>query len=79
LFTGPFDPSADPEGVYTYAVTALPPCVSASTTVNVDVNPAPYAGDDGSVSLCSSDPDVDLFTVLGGGPQTGGTWTDPLG
>ncbi|MCB0794001.1 MAG: gliding motility-associated C-terminal domain-containing protein [Flavobacteriales bacterium] len=34
---------------------------------------------DTSVSFCSYGPSVDLFTMLAGDPDPGGTWIDPLG
>ncbi|MCB0791557.1 MAG: gliding motility-associated C-terminal domain-containing protein [Flavobacteriales bacterium] len=76
-FDGSFDPGTDPEGTYTYTVTGSAPCLSASSTVVVDVNEAPDAGSNNTVQFCSSASPFDLFQQLGGTPQTGGNWTGP--
>ncbi len=78
-FTGLFDPSSDPSGVYTYTINAPAPCLSDAATVTVSVEPAPDAGSDASITLCSSSAPTDLFTELVGTPDAGGTWTGPSG
>ncbi|MBK7287535.1 MAG: hypothetical protein IPI95_10755 [Flavobacteriales bacterium] len=64
-------------GVYTYTINVPPPCVNVSSTVTVAVQAPPDAGSDGSLTLCISSPASDLFTALGGSPDTGGTWSGP--
>ena len=73
------DPATDVSGIYTYTVSGIAPCVDASATVNVTINPVPYAGEDGQLIICTSAPAVNLSTLLGGVPQSGGTWSDPDG
>src|SRR5690606_38235211 len=68
------DPSTDVSGTYTYTVTGVPPCVSVSATVQVQVNTTPDAGIGGPVALCSTDGSIPLISLLQGTPQTGGTW-----
>ncbi len=77
--TGVFDPSLDTAGAYTYTVAATAPCTTDDTAaVTVNVEEAPDAGTDSSLDLCSNDGPIDLFTILGGTPDTGGTWTPVL-
>ncbi len=45
----------------------------------INVIPANDAGVPASVSLCQSEPQVDLVTLLGGTPDIGGEWADGLG
>lgn len=40
---------------------------------------AANAGTGGPLTLCSTSPPADLFTTLTGGPDVGGTWTNPGG
>ena len=76
--TGVFDPSIDPAGTYTYMVLGDEPCPDDSASITVSITPFPDAGLDSSLDLCSDDSLVDLFTVLGGTPQAGGTWSPAL-
>jgi len=77
--TGPFNPATDPPGVYTYTVTASPPCPDGTATLTLSVDPAPDAGSDGVLVVCANHAPVALFPQLGGAPHAGGTWEDPLG
>jgi hypothetical protein len=43
------------------------------------VNTAPYAGIDGSVTLCNTSGAINLLSQLTGGPQAGGTWSNVNG
>ncbi len=77
--SGVFDPSLDTAGVYTYTVAPIAPCTTnASATATVTIQTPPDAGTDGSVDLCEDAGTVDLFTVLGGTPDAGGTWSPAL-
>lgn len=74
-----FTPGTSQPGVYTYTVDGGGECPSSQTVVIVTVNPNPSAGDDGSVTVCESDPDIGLINFLLNNPEPGGTWTDPSG
>ena len=76
--TGIYDPNIDPEGVYTYTLTSSNSCPDESSTVTVTIIPGSDAGTSGSIDLCSTDDSIDLFTVLGGTPEPGGTWSPSL-
>jgi gliding motility-associated-like protein len=78
-FAGIFTPGTDPAGAYTYTVAGTPQCPSGSAAVTVNVLSNPDAGLDGALTLCSTNASVDLFTALGGTPDPGGLWIDPLG
>ena len=78
-FNGTFTPGTDAPGIYTYSLDALAPCSGASATVTVAVVSLPDPGTDGSVTLCASGAALDLFSVLGGSPDAGGTWAAPGG
>ncbi|MBK9176421.1 MAG: hypothetical protein IPM46_08780 [Flavobacteriales bacterium] len=77
--TGVFSPGSSAAGTYMYTVTGLAPCTPAIATVTVTVIAPPNPGTNGSITVCSSDGPVDLFSLLGGNPQLGGTWTAPGG
>ncbi|XCF06681.1 gliding motility-associated C-terminal domain-containing protein [Tamlana crocina] len=74
--TGVFDPLVDAPGAYTYAYTNA--CGTASSSIDVSVTLAPNAGADASAALCVIDGPIDLFTLLGSGAQSGGTWSPAL-
>ncbi|MGJ8591292.1 MAG: gliding motility-associated C-terminal domain-containing protein [Aquaticitalea sp.] len=76
--TGLFDPNLDPAGVYTYTVTGTPPCLDATATVTVTLTAPPNAGANGAITFCENGTPLDLFTILNGTPETGGTWSPPL-
>lgn len=76
--TGLFDPAQDAAGIYTYTVQGISPCGNASATVEVTINPGVEPGTNGSLSLCMNSAPEDLFTRLGGSPQSGGTWSPAL-
>src|SRR5690606_2972658 len=73
-----FDPNIDTAGTYIYTVTGTSPCGNDSANITVTITPAPDAGLDGTVNLCEDDTPVDLFTILGGTPDIGGTWSPAL-
>ena len=78
---GLFVPGQSPAGFYTYQFDVQPPCVSTAqqlliTYADVSAN----AGLNSSVETCPvAGAPIDLFTVLGGTPDTVGTWTAPGG
>ena len=65
-------------GVYTftYTVEGSGPCDDATATVTVTIADELNAGDDGSAQVCDSQTNLGLLSVLGGSPQSGGTWSD---
>ena len=73
------DPANDGPGPYTYTVSGVAPCITASSTVNVLIAAVPDAGDDAVALQCSSNAPFNLTTALAGTPQTNGTWYSPDG
>ncbi|MEZ5024822.1 MAG: gliding motility-associated C-terminal domain-containing protein [Chitinophagales bacterium] len=73
--TGLFDPSIDPAGTYIYTVIG---CNTASASVVVTLNENPNAGEDNTITFCSTDAATNLLNALGGSPQTGGIWSPAL-
>jgi gliding motility-associated-like protein len=74
--TGVFDPLVDPSGTYTYTLSNA--CAVYTTDVVVTVTQAPDAGTDNNISICVIDGPIDLFTQLGGTPDTNGVWSPAL-
>ncbi|MBN8567671.1 MAG: gliding motility-associated C-terminal domain-containing protein, partial [Flavobacteriales bacterium] len=78
--TGVFDPSQDAAGTYTYTITGTPPCADSTASVTVTVDLTPNAGNfTANQTICNTIIDFDLFTLLDGTQQSGGTWTNNLG
>ena len=73
-----FDPLTNSEGIYTYTVQGNLICPADSSTVTVNFEPFTDAGDDAEIIICSNSQTINLFDVLGGNPQIGGTWSPPL-
>jgi len=63
---------------YTYTISQNNACTETSSTATVIVSEAQSAGEDNSLAICSNEPPVDLFNLLGGSPNTGGSWSPPL-
>lgn len=66
-----------------YATTVDPPCESNSRLeVTVQLISPNNAGTDGTYQVCQNQTatvgTINLFSYLGGGPDTGGTWTGPF-
>ena len=78
LQNGFFSPAGQNAGTYhfTYHVFGSGPCPDDSATVSVNVILPPNAGVDNSVASCTSESSLDLFSVLVGTPDAGGSWND---
>lgn len=76
--TGFFNSLIDSSGVYTYTVAGISPCPNSVATITVLKINKPNAGTGGSHILCTNTDPIDLFTLLGGNPQVGGTWSPAL-
>jgi len=74
---GTFDPASNTPGEYTYTLAATAVCPADESTVTINIVPQPVAGEDASIEVCLNDATIDLFTILGGSPDSGGTWTGP--
>ncbi|MGK7388834.1 MAG: gliding motility-associated C-terminal domain-containing protein [Candidatus Cyclobacteriaceae bacterium M2_1C_046] len=51
-------------------------CENDTSTVTVNVIAGPDAGEDGGTIVCSTQEFVNLFNILGGTPDAGGSWLD---
>ncbi|MDN3494070.1 T9SS type B sorting domain-containing protein [Winogradskyella bathintestinalis] len=64
-----------------YGTTLDPPCESSARFMVIAIlDEGPNAGEDGTVDVCENNisTTIDLFTTLGGSPDTGGTWSPAL-
>jgi len=77
--SGLFDPATDPAGDYIYTVPGVAPCTSATAVVTVTLVPARDAGSSASITVCGSAVPFSMRSRLGGTPEAGGVWLDPLG
>ncbi len=65
-------------GTHCYTLTAVDNFGCSYTTVRcVTVTPGPYAGVSNTLAVCNSAASTNLFSLLGSGVSTTGTWTGP--
>lgn len=76
--TGVFNPAIDLPGTYTYTVVGNIPCPDDIATVTVSITPNPIAGTSTTVTLCTNQDPINLFSLLGSSAQTGGVWSPTL-
>ena len=78
-FTGDllFDPSSDSPGTYTYTFDKTCDGITNSFPIllEVSIQQGPNAGSNSNQSFCTTDSTIDLFSLLGSGITTGGSWT----
>ncbi len=72
-----YDPDVDASGVYEYLDPSSANCPAVPVTV-VET-PSSYNGIGDTITVCSTDEPVDLFTYLGGSPDPGGSWSYGIG
>ncbi|WP_271781913.1 gliding motility-associated C-terminal domain-containing protein [Aquimarina algiphila] len=63
---------------FTYTTVSTGGCTETADLA-LTINKLPNAGEDGSTTVCSDNLTVTLFDLLGGTPDTTGTWTGPFG
>ncbi|MUH38353.1 hypothetical protein D9O36_21115, partial [Zobellia amurskyensis] len=78
---GTWSPTMAGAGTYTYTVAANSPCTTDDTSeVIVSEQSAPNAGTDGTLTICegATITETQLFSQLGGTPDSGGTWSPAI-
>ncbi|PKA97053.1 putative repeat protein (TIGR01451 family) [Flavobacteriaceae bacterium MAR_2009_75] len=78
---GTWSPAMAGAGTYTYTVTATAPCtVDDTSEVIVTRQDLPDAGTDGTLTICEGQTvtEAQLFSQLGGTPDSGGTWSPAM-
>ena len=71
-----FDPNIDLPGTYNYSYTAT--CANISVDITVTIQQAPNAGINNAITVCDTDPQVDLFTLLGNNVTLNGIWSPAM-
>jgi len=74
-----YDPTSMDPGTYTYTVVSTGPCGNDMATVVVTELAGADAGVSVTATICKNTGIHDLFALLGGAPDVGGTWTNPGG
>ncbi len=79
VVTSPFDTTGLAPGDYdfTYEVTAIAPCVDATTTITLTIEAPLNPGTDAVLEICSDNGTTDLFTLIGTA-DAGGAWVPAL-
>ena len=72
-----FDPAVNVPGLYSYSFSII--CDGEELTTDiallVSVEEGPNAGISSAVAYCTTDPEIDLATLLGANVTAGGSWT----
>ncbi len=71
-----FDPNIDLPGTYNYSYVAT--CANISVDITVAIQQAPNAGTNNTIDVCSTDPQIDLFSLLGNNVAVGGVWSPAM-
>jgi len=79
IHSGTLDPSLLESGEYSYVISATSACPQNTAVLDVNISSAPETGSDGTLMICETASAESLFDLLGGNPQAGGYWTNPLG
>lgn len=66
-------------GIYRYHVNGQTPCADRDSYLTISFIADDPNGSDSSVFICPGAAAVNLFSLLGGSPQIGGTWRAPDG
>jgi gliding motility-associated-like protein len=77
IVTNILNPATAVNGVYTYTVLGIAPCVDDVAQITVSITLGPEAGVSSSFSICGNAAPYDLFQQLGATAQSGGVWTNP--
>jgi gliding motility-associated-like protein len=70
------NPSTAIEGVYTYHLDALTPCVDQEVELTINLTTTDPSGLPSTLDLCNNAPGFNMQNALNGSPLTGGIWTD---
>ena len=76
------DPTVIVTSETTFTVTVYPtghPACAVSDDVTISLDPGLDPGSDSLIVVCATPPSFQLIDMLGGTPNTGGTWTDAAG
>ena len=76
--SGTFDPATQNSELFTYRIDNVPGCGPVFSTLYVDENLNPDAGENASVEVCEGGTPFNMFNYLAGSPQTGGQWYNPV-
>lgn len=78
-FSGTLDPGSAAPGTYQYTVYGNTPCPNDTAFLTIAIPQAVDAGQDNSIVLCRDAAPFSMRTMLGGNPDTTGTWTNVIG
>lgn len=73
-----FNPATQSSGVFNYSFQSVG-CTPNSAQLTVSVEPLPNAGLNNTVTLCESQPNLNLNTLLSIGTTAGGNWLNSAG